>query len=337
SSIILNCDEPDIRESLTDQTSSALKKLVGIHKLIIIDEAQRVKNIGLTLKLLLDNYPDHQLIVTGSSALELSNEINEPLTGRKFEYNLHPLSMFELSQNTSLVELKRVLNYRVIYGMYPEITQAEENPAELLKNLATSYLYKDIFSFQDIRKPEILEKLLRLLAWQIGNLVSYQELANSLGVDIKTVTNYIDLLEKTFVIFKLTPYNRNLRNELTKMRKIYFYDTGIRNAIISDFSFIENRNDKGELWENFLISERIKFNAHSDNFANTFFWRTKQQQEIDWIEESQGKLNAFEIKWKKSNRKIPRTFTNAYPDSKVNIVNNGNYDEFIGLIYMKRI
>ncbi len=332
-SIFLNCDEPDIRAVLTDATSTKLKNLVGDKKVVFIDEAQRVKNIGITLKLFTDEIPDCQVIATGSSALELSNEVTEPLTGRKYEFHLYPLSMAELSEEFSLLESKRLLEERIIYGMYPEIITRVNEKKELLNSLASSYLFKDVLSYQDIRRPEVLEKLLIALAQQIGSQVSYHELGNTLKIDNQTVTKYIELLEKTYVIFRLPPFSRNLRSELTKMRKIYFYDTGIRNALISNYNALDLRQDAGALWENFLISERIKYNSHKRKDARKYFWRTMQQQEIDYIEEYENEIEAYEFKWNpKARKRIPKTFIDAYPSVNAAIIDRENYDSFLGMI-----
>ncbi len=328
--LTLDCDEPDIRKELTDATSTKLINLIGNARLVMIDEAQRVKNIGLTLKLIHDKIKEVQLIVTGSSSLELGGEINEPLTGRKYEFLLLPLSSTEMINHTDELTEKRLLEQRLLYGFYPGVITEVGNERKILNNLAGSYLYKDIFSFQDIRKPEIIESLLEALALQLGNEVSYNELANELGIDQITVRRYIDLLEKAFVVFRLRAFSRNVRNEIRKSRKIYFYDNGIRNALISNFNNISFRTDKGALWENFLVSERYKFLNNMQIDAKRYFWRTSQQQEIDYIEERDAKLFAFEFKWNVKNRKkIPTTFTNAYPEATTRIINPSNYFEFI--------
>ena len=330
-SLYLNCDEPDLRALLTDATSTDLKSLIGRKKIIFIDEAQRVKNIGVTIKLLVDNFPDQQVVATGSSALDLSNEIVEPLTGRKYEFHLFPFSLGELRQKYSMLEITRILEKRMVLGMYPEIEEKPDEAEILLKDLTGSYLYKDILQYQDIRRPELLEKLLVALALQIGMQVSYNELANSLGVSKRTIANYVQLLEKAFVIFRLPPFSRNLRNELTKMRKIYFLDTGIRNTLINNLNPLSLRPDVGQLWENFLISERLKRNLNDEIRVNSYFWRTHRQQEIDYLEEQGGMLKGFEIKWKAAKGKIPKTFLTAYPGSEVSIVNRNNFQEFVGL------
>jgi predicted AAA+ superfamily ATPase len=325
----LNCDEPDIRLNLTDVSSTELKQFIGKKKILFIDEAQRIRNIGVTIKLIVDNIPDIQVIATGSSSLDLSNEIIEPLTGRKYEFHLYPLSISEIKSKYSDLEIKRLLERRIIYGMYPEVEQKPDESALLLKNLAGSYLYKDVLQYQDIRRPEILERLLAALALQIGNEVSYNELANLLGVRKETVANYIQLLEKAFVIFRLSPFSRNLRNEISKMRKIYFYDTGIRNALINNFNKLSLRQDTGALWENFLISERIKRNNNNGLLINSYFWRTHQQQEIDYLEEEGGNLAAYEIKWQLEKVRMPKIFLHTYAKSSFKIISNKNFIEFL--------
>ena len=327
----LNCDEPDIRKYLTDVTSTQLNMLIGNAEIILIDEAQRVKNIGLTLKLLVDNFPDKKVIVTGSSALELSNEVNEPLTGRKFEYNLLPISVGEMVNYTNILEEKRLMEHRLIYGMYPEVILNVGDEAITLRNICDSYLYKDIFAYQDVRKSEVVASLLEALALQVGSEVSYQELAMLLKIDQATVIRYIDLLEKSFVVFRLRALSRNVRNEIAKSRKIYFYDNGIRNALIKNYQPLSLRSDTGALWENFLVSERKKYLIYNEKQVNTFFWRTTQQQEIDYIEESSGMFDAFEFKWSEHKKvKFPLTFTNNYPIHETMLINPNNYLGFVG-------
>lgn len=328
--LMINCDEPDMRSMLQNKTSSELKVLIGNHNVVIIDEAQRVKNIGISLKLIIEQIKNVQLIVSGSSVLELANEINEPLTGRKWEYILYPLSFQEMSSHTSLLEEKRLLANRMIYGMYPDVINHPGKEKEILKNLTDSYLYKDLFSFRDVRKPEVIEKILQALSLQIGSEVSYNEIADLVKSDPMTVTRYIDLLEKTMVVYRLPSFSRNLRNELKKSRKIYFYDNGVRNAIIANFQPLDLRKDAGALWENFIISERYKFTQYNSIWCNRFFWRTKQQQEIDYIEDRDGKLYAFEFKWKSTkNAKPSLTFTKAYPENEFSIITPDNYQSFL--------
>lgn len=328
--LMINCDEPDMRAMLQDKTSTELKGLIGNNELVIIDEAQRVKNIGISLKLIIDQIKHLQLIVSGSSALELANEINEPLTGRKWEFIMYPLSTQEMIAHHSAIEERRLLSTRLIYGMYPDVINHSGKEKEILKNLADSYLYKDLFSFRDVRKPEIIEKILQALSLQIGSEVSYNEIADLVKSDPVTVTRYIDLLEKTMVVYRLPSLSRNLRNELKKSRKIYFYDNGIRNAIIANFQTLELRKDAGALWENYLMSERLKFIQYNSYFSNRYFWRTKQQQEIDYIEDRDGKLFAYEFKWKSSKLVKPSvTFTKAYPESEFKTVTPENYFSFV--------
>jgi len=328
--ILLDCDEPDIRQLLTNTSSTALKNLIGDATLVLIDEAQRVKNIGLTLKLFTDKIPAVQVVVTGSSAFELSNEINEPLTGRKFEYLMLPLSTAEMARHHGVLEEKRMLQTRLVFGMYPEVVSKPGKEIELLKGLATSYLYKDIFTFHDVRKPEILEKLLKALALQVGSEVSYNELAQTVGSDQLTVQRYLDLLEKSFVVFRLPAYSRNLRNELRKSRKIFFYDNGIRNAILGNYTLLPARTDVGKLWENFLVSERLKWLQLNRSYTLRYFWRTTEAREIDYLEEFDGKLMAFEFKWN-SDRKVsfPKPFLDAYPEALTQLIHPENYFDFL--------
>lgn len=323
-------DEPDIREMLENISSTELKQYIGSKKYLIIDEAQHIKNIGLSCKLIIDKIPCVQLLVSGSSVLEIANKINEPLTGRKYEFLLMPLSTEEMINNNGLMDEKRLLRHRLVYGFYPEIITKPGDEQINLKNLTNSYLYKDIFKFSDVRKPEIIVKLIKALALQIGSEVSYNELAQLAGCDNSTVTRYIDLLEKNFILFRLSSFNRNLRNELKQSRKIYFYDNGIRNTLISDYKNVELRVDTGHLWENFLISERLKFLEYNQINAATYFWRTKQQQEIDYIEEREGNIYAYEFKWKPG--KAPffsKTFRDAYPQAFTHVINTDNYIDFL--------
>jgi len=330
-SIYLNCDEMDIRNALTDKTSTEIKAFLGDKKIIFLDEAQRIRNIGLTLKLIVDNYPELQIIATGSSSFELSNQVIEPLTGRKYEFHLYPFSYNELrNYYNSPLELKRQLERRIIYGMYPEsVIKSGEEGKEAIYNITKSYLYKDILSFQKIKSTEILEKLLQALALQIGNEVSYNELSQIVGIDKNTISHYIQILEKAFIIFKLPPFSRNIRNELKKLRKIYFWDTGIRNSLINNFNPLNLRQDTGYLWENFLITERIKYNKNNKKNCNIYFWRTHTQQEIDYIEEYNGEIHAYEFKWRKKKWKPPSVFIKNYTEATVEMINKENYETFL--------
>ena len=328
--LVWNCDEPDVRRKLTDPTSTMLGNETAGYDIVFIDEAQRVQNIGITLKLLIDNYPGKQVVVTGSSAIELSNSINEPLTGRKYEYVLFPFSVEELVKENGIQEERRLLERRLIYGAYPEVVNNPGEERETLTNLVSSYLYKDIFAFQDVRKPEIIEQLLQALALQVGSEVSFNELGRLLGLNSVTVQRYIDLLEKSYVIFHLRSFSRNVRSELKKSRKIYFYDNGVRNAILGDYKPLDLRTDTGALWENYVISERMKHNSYSAFYGKSYFWRTQQQQEVDYIEDYDGVLHTYEFKWSKTKQpRLAETFTKNYPDHTFAIVSPDNYQDFV--------
>ena len=328
--VYLNCDEPDIREKLTDKTSTELKDATNGKKLVLIDEAQRVKNIGLSLKLLVDNFPEIQIIATGSSSFELSNAISEPLTGRKIEFHLYSLTLTELEAIYSKIEIDRVLEKTLIFGSYPKVALSPSTEAgDIVDRIADSYLHKDALEYQNIKKPEVIRKLLQALALQIGSEVSYKELATLLGMDKVTVEKYINILEKAFIIFKLPPLSRNLRKEIGKMRKIYFYDIGVRNSLIRNFNELSLRNDTGALWENFLIAERMKKNNNERKTVNSFFWRTYDQKEIDYVEEFGGKIDGFEIKWREETCKPPQAFITSYANSSVSLVHRGNFRLFV--------
>jgi uncharacterized protein len=323
----LNCDLAEVRDMLSSINGAELKMLIGDYQMVVIDEAQRVPGIGLTMKLIIDNYPKVQLLVTGSSAFELQDKLNEPLTGRKFEYHLYPLSTAELYGEGGLLYVKQLLDARLIYGSYPDVIKNGSDAKEILMNIAGSYLYKDILAMDNIRRPVLLEKLLQALALQVGSEVSYNELAQTVGTDNKTVERYIDLLEKCYVVFRLTAFSRNLRNELKKRKKVYFYDNGIRNAVIRNFAPLALRQDAGALWENFFVSERIKSNQYQGKYVQSYFWRTTQQQEIDYIEDEDGQLSAFEMKWNpnKGKTSLPASFLNAYPIRQSVVVTPDNY------------
>lgn len=331
--LFVNCDESDVRAVLENSSSTAIKAFIGSKKLFIIDEAQRVNGIGLTLKLIADTLKEVQVIATGSSAFDLRNELEEPLTGRKIVIELFPISTQEMVHHTSYLEEKRMLEQRMIYGMYPEIINNPTDAKKLLKELSDSYLFKDILSYKDIRQPDALRKLLTALSLQVGSEVSYNEIGNLIGLDKETVERYIDLLEKSFVVFRLISLSRNGRNELKKSRKIYFYDNGVRNAVINNFNPLSLRADVGDLWENFMISERRKTLHYNQIFANTYFWRTHTQQEIDYIEEREGKLFAYEFKWsEKKKAKLPKLFAELYPENEFELINSKNYMENFVLV-----
>ncbi len=328
--LYLNGDDADVRETLTNTTAAKLKMVAGNKKIVFIDEAQRIQNIGLTLKLFTDQIKDVQVIATGSSAFELSSQVNEPLTGRKYEYMLYPLSFAEMVAHHGLLQEKRLLDHRLVYGCYPEIVTKPGEERRLLKLLASSYLYKDLLMLEQIKKPLILEKLVSALALQIGNEINYQELAQTIGGDRKTVDKYIDLLEKAFVVFRLPALNKNVRNEIKKGKKVYFYDCGIRNAVINNFKAIDSRTDAGALWENYVIAERMKMLHYNDIDVKQYFWRTTQQQEIDLIEESSDQWAAFEFKRNsKAKVRFPQTFSDNYTNTKMMVVSPANVEDFL--------
>lgn len=328
-SVYLNCDESDVRIALTNKTSTELKAFIGSRRLVVIDEAQRVENIGLTLKLIADNFPEAQVIATGSSSFELSGKIAEPLTGRKIEFFLYPFSVGELLQIYSPLETDRLLEDRLVFGMYPGVVFDGPDRESRVRELATSYSYKDVLAYQDIRNPEILEKLLQALALQIGSEVSYNELAQITGVNRATVENYIRILEQAYILFRVGPFSRNVRNELKRKRKIYFYDLGVRNALINNLNPLELRQDVGALWENFLMSERMKRNGNKGFSVNAYFWRTTDGKEIDYIEDAGGVISAYEFKWRKDGLSVPKAFMEGYPGSSVTLVNRENYKDFM--------
>jgi predicted AAA+ superfamily ATPase len=326
----LNADEIDVQQTLSEVSSGSFKALLGKKKIFIIDEAQRIENIGLKLKLITDNLPEIQVIATGSSSFDLANRVNEPLTGRKWEYNLYPLSYQELVEHHGLLTENRLLEHRLVYGYYPEVVSNPGEEEERLKLICHSYLYKDVLLWERLHKSDKLVRLLQALAHQIGSQVSFNELAEICSMDPKTIEKYVNLLEQAFVIFRLPSFSRNLRNELKSSRKIYFYDNGIRNAIINNFNPIALRSDVGFLWENFLVSERLKFNSYHLLNKNSFFWRTVNQQEIDLIEEYGGQLHAYEFKWNtKKTVRLTKTFQNAYPNSTFDVINPNNLHEFL--------
>jgi len=325
-----NGDEADIRQLLGHPTSSHLKQLIGSHRLLVIDEAQRIENIGLCLKLIADQCGQVKVLATGSSSFELANRINEPLTGRKWEFHLYPLSWQEMVRHHGSIEERRLLEHRMIYGFYPDVVLHPGDEAALLSQLADSYLYKDILTWEQIHKPDRLERLVQAIAFQLGQQVSYAELGRMSGLDQATVERYISLLEKAFILFRLGALSRNLRSELKKSRKIYFYDNGIRNAVIRNFNPPGLRNDTGALWENFLICERLKCLSAQGIRVNRYFWRTQAQQEIDYLEERNGQLAAWEFKWStKAKVRFSRTFTRAYPDCATHIITPDNFESFI--------
>lgn len=327
--LLLNGDDPKTRTLLTVPNTEQIRTIIGKHKYVFIDEAQRIEGVGLTMKIITDRFKNVQLFASGSSSFELSNKVNEPLTGRKWEYQLFPISWEEYENHHGFLYAEQNLENRLLYGFYPDVLNNVGDEVNVLRNLLNSYLYKDILAFADIRKPEVLDKLVQALALQVGNEVNYSELAQIANVDKNTVAKYIDILEKGYVIFKLGSFSRNVRNEIKTNKKIYFYDNGIRNIIIGNFNPLELRTDKGALWENFLISERIKQIEYKQRLARTYFWRTKQQQEVDFVEDCAGEIFGFEFKWnKKKNQKLPKTFTESY-SAKSKVIDRENFREFV--------
>lgn len=329
--IWMNSDDLDIQELFSSITSTRIRAILGSKRLLVIDEAQRISDIGLRLKLITDQVPDVQVIATGSSSFELASKVNESLAGRKREFRMYPLTFGEMVQHTQFLDEVRMIPHRMVYGYYPEVVCNPGDERAILKELSDSYLYKDILSLDSINKPDKLVRLLKALALQIGSQVSYNEIGTLIGLDSKTVERYVDILEKSFIVFRLGTFSRNLRNELKASRKIYFWDLGIRNAIIGNLAQIENRTDAGELWENFVIAERMKRNAYKCSFAQSYFWRTRQQHEIDYLEEEDGILYAFEFKWnlRKANVKCPESFKTAYPEAVYKVITPENIEEFL--------
>ena len=326
----LNGDEMQVQNLFNNASADRLLSEFGNNKIVILDEAQRIKDIGLRLKLIADADSDIQMIATGSSAFELANKVNEPLTGRKWEYQMFPLSFGEMVAHHGKMKEMRMLPKRIVYGYYPEVVTNEGNEVEILKLLTDAYLYKDILSWENIKHPDKLQTLLRALAYQVGSQVSFNELSQMCSLDSKTVERYVTLLEQCYIIFRLPSFSRNLRHELKASRKIYFYDNGIRNALIADYSAPEIRQDIGALWENFVVSERMKCNEYYRRWVNRYFWRTTQQQEIDYLEEGGGKLQAYEIKWNaRKKATITKTFTDAYPDTAFKVITPDNIAEFL--------
>lgn len=331
----VNADELIYREALTSQSRHRLGEVLGDAELLVIDEAQRVPDIGLNLKILVDSFPQAMILATGSASFDLANKISEPLTGRKLTYNLFPAGYGELCQTLGILETRAQLERWLVWGGYPAIASTE-NPVlreRLLGELVGSYLYRDILDFEGIRRSEKIVDLLRLLAYQIGNEVSIAELAASVSLNRQTVERYLDLLEKVFVIFRVGGFSRNLRKEVTKNPRYYFYDNGVRNSLIQNFNALALRNDVEQLWENYLVIERRKVNQYNGRSVNSYFWRTYDQKEIDCIEEYGGKLYGYEFKWQSGEirRATRNEFLNAYPDSELMTVSKENFEIFLNV------
>lgn len=326
----LNADEPDIQALFQNATSTRFKNYFGTKKIIVIDEAQTLKDIGVKLKIIIDSLPDIQVLATGSSAFEIKNKTNEPLTGRKWQFQLFPFCFAELVKHHGLIEEKRMIPVRMLYGSYPEITLNQGEEKERLKLLSDSYLYKDILMFEGLKMPEKLVHLLQLLAFRIGTEINYNNLSKELKIDNATVEKYIKLLEDSFIIFRLKALSRNHAKELKKGRKIYFVDNGVVNALLGNFNLPENRADVGALWENYVISEIYKKYSYENRWANFYFWRTQDQQEIDLVIEENQLFHAFEIKWNhKAKVRLSKTFSRSYASHTFNLITPESIEDFL--------
>ena len=327
--LALDGDDITIQELLNRPNTQQIKQIIGDNKLVFIDEAQRIPEIGLTSKIIIDKFRDVQLILSGSSSFDLYSKVNEPLTGRKWTFNLWPVSWEEWQNHVGYVKAEQDVENRLVFGFYPDVLNHEENPEQVLAELAESYLYKDILMYEGLKKPTAIKKLLQALAFQVGSEVSLQELGQTIGIDPKTVNVYIDILEKAYIIFRLTPLSRNLRNEIKAKNKVYFCDNGIRNSVIGQLQPLAIRQDIGILWENFMVSERVKQISINNYLRNYYFWRTTQQQEVDYIEEVNGEFFAYEFKWSEKKKiKFPKTFSNNYKSVDKGI-NKSNFREFV--------
>ncbi|MCF6361058.1 MAG: ATP-binding protein [Cyclobacteriaceae bacterium] len=330
--VMLYGESDETRDLLKEKTTANYKRLMGEESLLIIDEAQEVPDIGIKIKLMLDTIEGIKVIATGSSAFDLTNKMGEPLVGRKTTFHLHPFAQMEFSANENYLETKSKLKERLIFGSYPELEQIKSihKKVDYLKEVVSSYLLKDILAFEGIKNREVILSLLRKIAFRVGSEISVEGLGNELGISKNTVDKYLELLSKVFIIHKVTGFSRNLDNEITKMNKWYFYDNGIRNALISNFNMPDLRDDIGALWENYLISERLKLLSYTRSYASHYFWRTHRKQEIDWVEEKDGQLFAHEIKWNTNKTpKPPSAWVKAYPKASFNVITPDNYLDFI--------
>lgn len=329
SALSLNADDPTVRRILDTPNTEQLRQIIGNHKIVFVDEAQQINSIGKTAKLMVDTFSGVQFILSGSSSFDLASVSQEPLTGRKRTFFMFPVSWMEWQNHVGYVRAELDLENRLVFGLYPDVLNNQEQQEVVLREIAESYLYKDVLLYGNLKKPDEIRNLLQAIAFQVGNEVSYRELGQITGLDPKTVERYIDILEKAYIVFRLDSFSRNLRNEIRTGKKIYFYDNGIRNAVISHLQPFAIRQDIGALWENFIICERMKRNGYQQHFANSFFWRTVQQQEIDYLEEFNGQLTACEIKYNEKRKvKIPKTFTNTY-QADIEFVNRQNFRDFL--------
>jgi len=318
-----------VRRLLDSPNTEQLRQILGNSRLVFIDEAQRIANIGLTAKIIIDQFQEKQLILSGSSSFNLSTTMEEPLTGRKWSYEIFPVSWQEWQDHIGYLKAEQDLDNRLVFGLYPDVLTNRDDQREILRELVESYLYKDVLAYAGLRKPGEIQKLTQALAFQVGQVVVYQEVGQLIGLDPKTIQRYIEILEKAYVLFRVPAFSRNLRNEIKTNRKIYFYDNGIRNAVIGGLQPLQNRNDTGALWENFLMSERRKLLQYHKKNADMYFWRTSQQQEIDYVEEEDGNLSAFEFKWNpKKKARFPKTFQNNY-NATSQVITRNNFREFV--------
>lgn len=327
----INADLVKYRDVLSSRDLAKLKDLVGNHEMLFIDEAQNIPDIGINLKILYDELTELKILVTGSSALELANLTKEPLTGRTQTLKLYPISVEEMGMEWTPFEIKSKLEELLLFGSYPEILMLEnrQDKIDRLEEISSAYLYKDVLQLSGIRHSSRIHKLLSLLALQCGSLVSVQEIGKSLGLSHDTVNSYIDLLEQGFILFRLGGYGRNRRKEVTKMNKIYFYDTGIRNALTHHYNPVDLRQDTGSLWENFIIAERIKHKEYNRIHGQHYFWRSYSGAELDYVEESNGRLSGFEIKWNKTKVRIPETWLQTYENSSFQLIHQDNFMDFV--------
>jgi len=330
--LFLNGDDQDTHTLLATQSKSNYERLLGNIRFLVIDEAQEIPSIGSKLKLMVDTIEGIKIIVTGSSALDLNDNVGEPLVGRKMTFHLFPLSQEELSKQENYLQTTQQLSNRLVFGTYPELEFLPTNNEKInyLKEQVNSYLVKDVLAYEGIQKREKIVSLLRIIAYRIGSEISVESIGNELGISKNTVDKYLDLLSKVFIIHRVSGFTRNLDNEITKKAKWYFYDNGIRNALISNFNSLEVREDQGQLWENYLIYERLKKQSYAMDYGSHYFWRTHSRQEIDWIEEKDGALQAYEFKWAMQGKaKVPQAWIKGYPDASFEVVDRTNYMDFI--------
>jgi hypothetical protein len=329
--LILNGEDINVHDKLAIRTVENYKQILGSYKFLYIDEAQKIPEIGLKLKLMIDEIEGLKIIISGSSSFDIHKDAGEPLTGRKYSFNLFALSENEFNQIENSISKKDKLRERMVFGNYPELLHLPDRKDKIdyLNEMVSSYLLKDILIYENIRNSQKLFNLLRLIAFQIGGEVSLQELGSQLGISKNTVEKYLDLLSKVFILHKVEGFSRNLRKEITKNSRWYFFDNGIRNAVIANFNPIESRNDIGALWENYMISERLKFQEYNRLMSNNYFWRTYQQQEVDWVEERDGSLFGYEFKWKEDKVKVPSQWKNTYPDASFEVINMDNYNQWL--------